>query len=441
MSADRNGSRAGHPPYPGTAGPGIRGEAARAGWLAAHEGQYDEWSFEEPAKLPYLQDLDHRRKQAMAEQRAADEAAQLTVAPENQTQRSRENVAGEHAQVRLDQLRRRRWLARWRERVTLAGLDALAGARGPVPHRDWADDEDFEEDAAPPPDDPETDQHSDRESGEPAAPAGPPEGRRSTIGWMGPAGGHLAPPLPRIVKMIIVLALCAVEVPIYLEIFRFFHARSEVLLWAFTLPVAFGMVAAPHLSGMWWRKRHALPYERIFSFLVPAVLVCWSVAAVLLGYLRMKALLVTQLDPETGTEIGGAQALHINPWTVAAIFSLVLLLSGLIAFMLGLAEDHPGVAAYRAAAETREAAEEEYLEAVRAHAGTQHSVVVDDDTRLASLRARSAETLQAMNEEYEAAKAAYLDAVTLGIAKPSVTEAAGTSLPPIPVPPVPGRPR
>ncbi|BEL06364.1 hypothetical protein Q0Z83_045550 [Actinoplanes sichuanensis] len=408
------------PPYPGDMPPGVRGEATRAGWRAAHEGQYDEWSFADAARLPYLQELDHRRRQAVAQENDRTAAAASAIVPENQSQRRTENIARRYTAELVDVLRRRRDKARLQEDKTLAGLDVLAGVRGPLVRRDWDDDLEWE---STPDDATATDE--------------PVEERPRTVGWMGPAGGHLAPPMPRWLKLFIMVALCAVEIPIYLEIFRYFHARSELLLWSFTLPVAFGMIVAPHLSGVWWRKRHTLPYERILLFLVPAVLVIWTASAVLLGYLRQKALLTPQIDPETNENVGGAQALGINPWTVTALFTFILLLSGLIAVMLGLAEDHPGVAAYRAAGETREAAEDAYLEAVREQAGTEHSTVVGEDERRQELSIRSSERATAISAEFEAAKAAYLDSIALGLARPAVTEAAGQSLPPVSVPRVP----
>ncbi|WP_306213508.1 hypothetical protein, partial [Actinoplanes sp. RD1] len=362
----------------------MRGEATRAGWRAAHEGQYDEWSFADAGRLPYLRELEHRRRQAVAQEKESTAAAASAIVPENQSQRRGENVARRYTAELVDVLRRRRDKARQQEDKTLAGLDVLAGVRGPVVRRDWADDTEWE-----------TPRGGDAAAEEPV------DERPSTVGWMGPAGGHLAPPMPRWLKLAIMVALCAVEVPIYLEIFRYFHARSELLLWSFTLPVAFGMIVAPHLSGVWWRKRHTLPYERILMFLVPAVLVTWAFAAVLLGYLRQKALLTPQIDPETNQNVGGAEALGINPWTVTALFTAILLLSGLIAVMLGLAEDHPGVAAYRAAGEARAASEDAYLEAVREQAGTEHSAVVDEADRRQGLSARSSERVAAIGEEFE----------------------------------------
>jgi hypothetical protein len=166
----------------------------------------------------------------------------------------------------------------------------------------------------------------------------------------------------------ILLLLTAVEVPIYLKIFAYFNSANPLLTWTFTLPVAVVMVLAPHLAGKLYRNRQALPREPFIPYLVAIVLAFWFGAGCILGWLRQKVLLVPHRDPLTGVPIGLSDQLHVSPWTMTCVLAIVLLLSGLIAFTLGIAEAHPTVAAYRAAVRVREQAEESFHTAVRAHA-------------------------------------------------------------------------
>jgi hypothetical protein len=369
------------------------------------------------------------------------------------------------AQAALEQAARWRDRAREREDITLAGLDLMAGQRMPRDRPGW-DDEDVPDD-----DDPgdgadrhgsDDDAYYDDLFDEPGARSSgaatgganaegtqaraPGTGRRDAgaasratteprgqvrTGWMGPPdGGPFAMPMPRAYKWIILAALILVEVPIYYDIFLHLHGSADFLTWGYTLPVALGMVMAPHLAGRLFRNRHLMPIERIVPWLVGATMLLWAGGAGMLGWLRQQVLLTPRIDPETGGDVGGVTRLGMQHGHLAMtiVFAIILLLSGLIAFMLGMAEEHPAVIAYRAAVRVRERAEALFLEATSRRAQTVESTLVPEDEQLANhwreVRARE----QAIVQEHLAAESAYLDAVALGIGQPTITQAICASI-------------
>jgi hypothetical protein len=254
--------------------------------------------------------------------------------------------------------------------------------------------------------------------------------------WLGPAGGHFAMPIPAWLKYGVLALLTLVEIPIYYKIFGYFNSLDPLLTWSFTLPVAVGMVLAPHLAGKLFRQRHALPVEPMYRHIAVAVMVLWVLGGCLLGFLRQKVLLVPQFDPVTHQPIGLADQLHLSPWTMTFVFTIVLLLSGLIAFILGLAEVHPAVAAYRGAVTVRENAEAAYLSAVRAEAEVTDADPRSEEDLLAEQRQQAEDRQAAVWAEHHAAKAAYLDAIAMEMGQPTLTQAIGAALggdpPPLP---------
>jgi hypothetical protein len=120
---------------------------------------------------------------------------------------------------------------------------------------------------------------------------------------------------------------------------------------------------------------------------------------------------------------------------MTCIFTIILLLSGLIAFILGLAEVHPAVAAYRGAVTAREEAEAAYLNAVRAEAEATDSDPRSEEDVLAEQRYQAEERQAALWAEHLAARAAYLDAIALEMGQPTLTQAVGGAIddpPPMP---------
>jgi hypothetical protein len=254
---------------------------------------------------------------------------------------------------------------------------------------------------------------------------------------MGPLD-HLAPPIPRWLRMILVLVLAGVEIPIYHEIFRAFHPRSEYLRWAFTIPVAAVMVLAPHIAGVSLRKRDTLPHERVMPWVAALALLAWAGGTAYLGMLRSAVLLATQTDPETGAQLQPLEDLHLGNRSVTAVFCLLLVLSGLIAFLLGLSEQHPGVVAMRAAQRAVRDAENDQL-AARAEQGlTLQSRLLADDALLVRLRQQSDQRCAAIEASYRSMATAYLRAVALELRQPAVTQAIGAYLAHLDLPPITG---
>src|SRR5262249_49549000 len=133
--------------------------------------------------------------------------------------------------------------------------------------------------------------------------------------------------------------------------------------------------------------------------------------------------------------VGLVDQLKVSPLTMSFVFSFIVLLSGLIAFMLGVAEAHPAVAAYRQASEARDQAEESYLEAVRAHAEAQHSEPEPEAELILSYRRQAGSRQAAVWADYQAAQLAYLDTVALETHEPTMTQAASAAIQDEPLPP------
>ncbi|GAA2128695.1 hypothetical protein [Actinomadura napierensis] len=449
-------------PPPAVVPPGVQGRAMLDGARAAAAREYDEWSFAPGTRLPYLERLRHEREQAVALNAASAFAAARAILAQVRHQRRDERHAAATAQAGLDQALRWRDRAYEREDITLAGLDVLAGQHMPPDRPGW-------DDADVPDDDPD-DPTATAEAGDTgdtgdtvrnADPHGPPNlgsadpgpggerpapasgdrekadaapvtrGGRRRLGWMGPADGSpFAMPMPERYKRYILVALIAVEVPIYHDIFLHLHGADDWLTWAYTLPVALGMVAAPHLAGRLFRHRHLMPVERIAPVLVAATMVLWAAGALALGWLRQQVLLVPRRDPVTGQDIGGVHQLGLQHGHIAmtAVFAIILLLSGLIAFTLGMAEEHPAVAAYRAAVRVSERAQALFLEATSEESRTRDSTLVPEEEQLRAHWHEAQEHRTAIAQEHLAAEKVYLDAVALGIGRPTTTQAVSAYL-------------
>lgn len=363
----------------------IRRATAEGAW-AARAGEYDEWSFAADSSIAYLVRLDHEKEMALAGERQRLGYQLQQVRRSQRAEDIRLRTANDRAEAAVESARRRRDLHCTRHDRTLRELDLLASAEYPPP--------------------------ADLPNGDPPA-----------RHWMGPADGTLAPPVPRLLKIVLVLVLAAIEVPIHFLTFQAFHPRDPALTWCFTLPVALCMVLGPHLAGIWMRRRLAVPsLGKVPAFAAAALMAVWLGAAVVLADLRSTTLLAT-------TEVNGvfieSSVNHLGHSTLIAVFGLLIVLSGLIAFLLGIAENHPGVAALRAADRSAERAERDFLAARTAHAGAGLDVIEDRDDEAAELEKLCEHRIAAIDAEYRAARAAYLDAVALAVGNPSVTQAIG----------------
>jgi hypothetical protein len=246
--------------------------------------------------------------------------------------------------------------------------------------------------------------------------------------WMGPDNGKSPPPVPRWLSYPLLVLLACVEFPIYFEVFRTFHPRNEAQRYLFTTAVTLAMVVGPHVAGVFVRHRHERPVERVTPVAATAILSAWAAAAVCFGYLRQHFLMNQDVSTATTHPSTRSQLLSLSPVTVTVVFTLTLIISGLIAFLLGTGHEHPGQKAYRYARRRVSRAERAHARAIRRqrrHQETEwRSTAVDE----AHLRAPFEHRQRALLAEFHAAEAAYLDAVAKELANPTATVAIGTYL-------------
>jgi hypothetical protein len=362
-------------------------QARADGERAAQKNQYDEWSFEGDDPVPYASLLRELETKAIAgeDERLAATLDQFQNAHHAET--VRRATAQERAEEAVTQARTRMERHMRRRDESLTELDLLTGVHEPLPDADL---------------DPR-----------------PPQPSR----WIGPGDGTLAPPVPRWLKLPLVVLLVLVEVPIHFMTFKVFHPREPSLTWCLTIPVAACMVIGPHLTGVWLRRRLAVPPLGVVPVIASALLMlAWLGSSLVLASLRS----TTLVTPPTveGIEITGPVN-SLNPTTLFAVFALVLVLSGLIAFLLGLADDHPAVAAFKAANRCAERAEDAYLRTINTHAGASIDRIPDASEVVAAAMAQHEHRVTAIRAEHAAAWAAYRDGWSLAVGNPSMTQAVG----------------
>ncbi|MFF9573338.1 hypothetical protein, partial [Streptomyces sp. NPDC014685] len=244
-----------------------------------------------------------------------------------------------------------------------AGRDGRDPAAGPVPGPGPA--------PAPVPDDGAAD--DDWQSLDPAGdtdPGRPVHGRGAApLGERGPEllGGVVPPPdqepgwegmptrpgLPAWLTWAMLLAIAAVEIPIYWVAFQPFHGtgsnESDFLSGTLAISTAVLMVLLPHLAGRTLRNRAATGSLRAAALPALALLGVWGFSGWALGDLRARLVLRRPDSLETPPDIGefeGAgdlaeqqtlvDSLHLAPHTITWMFVALLFLSGGIGFLLGL---------------------------------------------------------------------------------------------------------
>jgi hypothetical protein len=450
---------------------GVRGHAIKDGRRAARAGEYDAWSFPHDIRLGYLRRLTHERDREIWTDRSRSEPRLRSVLRRLQEARQRSRTNAVAAAGAVEVTRSRRANARERARATLEGLDTLTGLSYRHMGEAWPAEEHIEAADAPaaqPEDDgPQADTNADvddadlddadvdgaeqpehpeaqTERAEPAATPGDTDPEETPadngsqddadarddrssrrVRWLGPLSGRVSPLVPTWLKIGLLVLLIAVEVPIYYKIFAPFNSHDPTLTSMFTAPIAVGMVLAPHLVGKLYRNRLQLPRERAIPYLTIVVMLLWFAAACLLGWLRQQVLLAAKPQFAPGTRIVVSQLnnYHVSWWTMTGVFACVLLLSGMIAFILGFADSHPAVAAYQAAQAESDQADEAYLEAVRVHEAAEQASNEPDDEMLRSHRREASYRRAALWSEYQAAQLAYLDSVAVEMGDPAVTQA------------------
>ncbi|MFJ4619061.1 hypothetical protein [Streptomyces sp. NPDC088812] len=251
--------------------------------------------------------------------------------------------------------------------------------------------------------------------------------------------------------------LVLVELPVYITLFLAIHdGTAEGRISAYLLSAAVGVVmtAGPFQAGRQWRRRGATASLRVVLPVAAALASLWGVAAWYLGDLRARivfrddssssaaldalarSLGVEERPPAPPTLL---EQLSLDEHTVSVMFIALLLLSGGIAFLLALSEEHPFVAAYRHHLKRLRKAGTRLAEAEAAAAGAQRDKDTAQERRHARAEALAAE-LTAVDAVFEAAAHAYLDGVQAASHDPAVTEGAmrlSARYPLLPEPPLP----
>ncbi|MFF8710156.1 hypothetical protein ACF07T_01760 [Streptomyces sp. NPDC015184] len=319
------------------------------------------------------------------------------------------------------------------------GRDPAAGP-APVPD-DGAADDDWQS----------LDPAGDPDPGRPVHGRGP-----APVGERGPEllGGVVPPPdqepgwegmltrpgLPAWLTWAMLLAIAAVEIPIYWVAFQPFHGtgsrESDFLSGTLAISTAVLMVLLPHLAGRTLRNRAATGSLKAAALPALALLGVWGFSGWALGDLRARLVLRHPDSIETPADIedfDGAgdlaqpptlvDSLGLAPDTITWMFVALLFLSGGIGFLLGLLREHPYLDAYRSALERR-AERVGQREEARIAADRARSLTLTAQERADRRREAVDARVRATEELYEAAAHAFLEGVVERSSDPAVTEAA-----------------
>ncbi|MFF8969786.1 hypothetical protein [Streptomyces sp. NPDC014995] len=450
--------RAGATPPRGPVPPAETKEAGRlltraesAGRRAAADGTLNPYVLGSAHRLPYFGRLTglrgHARDRVVARHHEREEqelraSARLYAAAAAREQEARQARAAQEeetrrrhaAAARLDRAasrmaaredRRDRMLP-WLVGHFGAGGDASAGAGTTGRDAGWGG----EPDPARQPYGPDWDDDSEPDPGTPRpAPAG-------GAHWEGLTETTAMARRPR---LFLAGLLILVELPVYVTLFLAIHdGTTEGRLSAYLLSAAVGVVmtAGPFQAGRQWRRRGATASLWVVLPIAAALASLWAVAAWYLGDLRARiafrdtsasvvdglarAMGVDKPPPAPPTLL---QQLELDEHTVSITFISLLLLSGGIAFLLALSEEHPFVAAYRYHRKRLEKAAATLARAEAAAAAAQRDKETTEERRHARGEALTAE-LAAVDAVFEAAAHAYLDGVQAASHDPAVTEGA-----------------
>jgi hypothetical protein len=414
-------------------------QAEDAGRRAAADGTLNPYVLGSSRRLPYfgrLQGLrDHTRNRVLAEHHEREEAelrasAELSAEEAAHTQEARRAQEAQEeesrrmraASARLDRVatrmaaredRRDRllpWMVgRFEARHRPAGTEPAAGPAEEEPGP-YAPDMFDERDPAPR-----------------TAPA-------ADVPWEGLTETAAMARWPR--RLLTVL-LILVELPVYLSVFLAIHdGTPEGRISAFLLTAAVGvaMTLGPFQAGRQWRRRGATASLWVVLPVAAALAVLWAWAACYLGGLRARIVfrdpdtsgmdeLARQLDVDLPPAPTLLDQLDLSQHTVTVTFTALLLLSGGVAFLLALSEEHPFVAAYRNHHKRLRKAEAALARAEAAVASARQQQATVDRRRTERGRILEAE-LTAVDNVFEAAAHAYLDGVQAASHDPAVTEGA-----------------
>ncbi|GHA68140.1 hypothetical protein GCM10010372_79710 [Streptomyces tauricus] len=238
-------------------------------------------------------------------------------------------------------------------------------------------------------------------------------------------------------RRVLTLLLILVELPVYLTLFLAIHdgtPQGRASAYLLTAAVGVAMTIGPFQAGRQWRRRGATASLLVVLPIAAALASLWAVAAWYLGDMRARIVfrdtdtgamdeLARQLNVDLPPAPTLMQELDLDPHTVSVTFIALLLLSGGIAFLLALSEEHPFIAAYRHHGKRLKAAETALARAEGEAAAARHreeSLAARRTERGAALAAE----LTAVDSVFEAAAHAYLDGVQAASHDPAVTEGA-----------------
>ncbi|MCC4316406.1 hypothetical protein HUF15_24290 [Streptomyces samsunensis] len=433
----------------------LRDRARKHGASAATRKVFDPWVLAGPDRVPYfaeLASLRNRVKHRLAEEHArAEEDGALEA--------SRVRAAATAAGERLERAGQRRVVLERQQTVTTAQLDRLARradrwqtfrdtvrggferrwlrARMPADGSDGTDP--GRQGATRREDEPETTGHASWQAvsePDPVAEADAADRALSTrAAWEGAAA---RPGMPRWMKLGVLAALVVVELPVYYSVFENLHGVgrfADLLSYSLMVAVAVAMILAPHIAGWILRRRSATGAVRLSAVPALALLGVWAYGAWALGDLRAKVAFREEppldLPPDVAADVGDSvrnppsllESLHLDAQSVTWMFVALLLLSGGIAFLIGLGEEHPYLAAYRTTAERLRELERD-METDLAGSERAKEAEATLGARAETRRAAHEARLYAVDDLYEAAAHAYLDGVAMESSDPAVTEAA-----------------
>ncbi len=217
-------------------------------------------------------------------------------------------------------------------------------------------------------------------------------------------------PLRLVWRLLIMLLLVAAQTPLHHLVFEHFLLErvSPAAIWTLSAAMAVFLVAAPHLAALLVRVREATGTERRLPLVVVITAVFWT---------GVVALLAIMCGAVLGLHRERLEPLHVTPLTVVLMFAGGLVVSGAMAYMLGLSRRHPfqeSYAAHRRRREVIEARRQELIDRICPdHTG--------DPT--AEGEGGTQPLVEAVRAAYAAAEEAYYTALTQTVGDPSFTEA------------------
>jgi hypothetical protein len=395
-------------------------EARARGVATAKSGAIDWWMFSSDLVLPYILELRNRREFAMNEVRY-----RARILERWDEEELHENTR-EAIRARVDEAEVNAQIAREREHMRAAWGEINRLARREA-EREWALRGPGQSDSGAEPGDVELTDVDVADAGLPDAEmpdAGPAE--EQGVRWPGP---H-APRIRGWWTAAILGGLIGVELPIQEVIFHHFELNDPegtLLTWVFTIPVSAVMVLLPHLSGWLFRGRTETGSERLMRILSLALLVPWAYLAAMLGYLRARVLLapppvVPGLPKYLRNIPSNTRILHITPTTITAMFIALIVGVGGIGFLLGMAREHPIAAAFTGAQRALGQIRRRLQDAASTAKVAEDRVAASaEEPRRGERQLR--DRLAAIGAAYSAAEQAYLDALTMSIGDPAISEA------------------